>query len=152
MTSLDGVYWALAVATLIIAAGLTWLLVRMAGTVGRVNRVIADAAKEVPAAAAGVRKILDNAEEITANVAAATRVINDGAAALKLLITRVREAVAFLDEHIFSRLAALAPVLTAVGASLGFFTRSRAARAERAEKAGAPADEENDTATEDKKE
>ncbi len=51
MTATDGVYWALALAIVIIAAAFTFLLVRMAGTVGRVNNILGDVGKEVPAAA-----------------------------------------------------------------------------------------------------
>lgn len=115
MTAVDGLYWALALAIVMIAAALTWLVVRSAGTVGRVNQVIGDVRKEVPAAAASVRKVLENAERVTSDVAEASSVIRDGAAAVRLLVERVREAVKFLDETIFSKLAALAPLFVLVG-------------------------------------
>ncbi len=115
MTAVDGVYWALALAIVLIAAALTWLIVRCAGTVGRVNQVIADVRKEVPAASASVRKVLENAERVTSDVADASSVIRDGAAAVRLLVERVREAVKFLDETVFSKLAALAPFFVLVG-------------------------------------
>jgi uncharacterized protein YoxC len=118
MTAVDGVYWALALAIVIIAAALTWLIVRCAGTVGRVNQVIADVRKEVPAASASVRKVLENAEQVTSDVAEASSVIRDVAAAVRLLVERVREAVKFLDETIFSKLAALAPLFVLVGSWL----------------------------------
>jgi uncharacterized protein YoxC len=119
MTAVDGVYWALALAIVLIAAALTWLIVRCAGTVGRVNQVIADVRKEVPAASASVRKVLENAERVTSDVADASSVIRDGAAAVRLLVERVREAVKFLDETIFSKLAALAPLFVLAGSWLG---------------------------------
>jgi hypothetical protein len=118
MTAVDGVYWALALAIVLIAAALTWFIVRCAGTVGRVNQVIADVRKEVPASSASVRKVLENAERVTADVADASSVIRDGAAAVRLLIERVRDAVKFLDETIFSKLAALAPLFVLVGSWL----------------------------------
>lgn len=118
MTAVDGVYWALALGIVIIAVALTWLIVRCAGTVGRVNRVMGDVGKEVPAAAASVRKILENAEQVTSDAAEAASVIRDGAAAVRLLVERVREAVKFLDETIFSKLAALAPFFVLIGSWL----------------------------------
>jgi hypothetical protein len=118
MTAVDGVYWALALAIVLIAAALTWFIVRCAGTVGRVNQVIADVRKEVPAASASVRKVLENAERVTADVADASSVIRDGAAALRLIVERIRDAVKFLDEAIFSKLAALAPLFVLVGSWL----------------------------------
>lgn len=118
MTAVDGVYWALALAIVIIAAALTWFIVRCAGTVGRINQVIADVRKEVPASSASVRKVLENAERVTADVADASSVMRDGAAAGRLLVERVRDAVKFLDETIFSKLAALAPLFVLVGSWL----------------------------------
>jgi uncharacterized protein YoxC len=115
MTAIDGVYWALALAIVLIAAALTWLIVRCAGTVGRVNQVIGDVRQEVPAASASVRKILGNAEQVTADVADATSVLRDAAAAVRMIVDRVREAVTFLDENVFSKLKALAPLFAAVG-------------------------------------
>jgi len=119
MTAVDAVYWALALAIILVAAALAWLIVRCAGTVGRINQVIADVRKEVPAASASVRKVLENAEQITSNVAEASSVISDGAAAARLLVERVRGAVKFLDETIFSKLAALAPFFILIGSWLG---------------------------------
>jgi hypothetical protein len=118
MTAVDGVYWALALAIVLIAAALTWFIVRCAGTVGRVNQVIVDVRKEVPAASASVRKVLENAERVTADVADASSVIRDGAAALRLIVERVRDAVKFFDETIFSKLAAFAPLFVLVGSWL----------------------------------
>jgi membrane-associated protease RseP (regulator of RpoE activity) len=125
MTAVDGVYWALALAIVIIAAALTWFIVRCAGTVGRLNQVIGDVRKEVPAGAESVRKILGNAEQVTADVAEATSVIRDGAEAVRMIVDRVREAVRFLDENVFSKLAALAPFFVAVGAWLGRLAGSK---------------------------
>ena len=125
MTAVDGVYWALALAIVLIAAALTWFIVRCAGTVGRVNQVIVDVRKEVPAASASVRKALENAERVTADVADASSVIRDGAAALRLIVERVRDAVKFLDDTIFSKLAALAPLFVLVGSWLGRLTGKR---------------------------
>jgi uncharacterized protein YoxC len=118
MTAVDGVYWALALAIVLIAAALTWFIVRCAGTVGRVNQVIADVRKEVPAASTSVRKVLENAERVTADVADASSVIRDGTEALRLIVERVRDAVKFLDETIFSKLAALTPLFVLVGSWL----------------------------------
>lgn len=118
MTAVDGVYWALALAIVIIAAALTWFIVRCAGTVGRVNQVIGDVRKEVPAGAESVRKILGNAEQVTADVADATSVIRDGAETVRMIVDRVRDAVRFLDENVFSKLAAVAPFFVAVGSWL----------------------------------
>jgi uncharacterized protein YoxC len=129
MTAVDGVYWALALAIVIIAAALTWFIVRCAGTVGRVNQVIGDVRKEVPAGAESVRKILGNAEQVTADVADATSVIRDGAEAARMIVDRVREAVRFLDENVFSKLSALAPFFVAAGAWLGRLTGSKRAAA-----------------------
>ena len=129
MTAVDGVYWALALAIVIIAAALTWFIVRCAGTVGRLNQVIGDVRKEVPAGAESVRKILGNAEQVTADVAEATSVIKDGAQTVRMLVERVREAVSFLDENVFSKLAALAPFFVAIGAWIGRLTGSRRAAA-----------------------
>jgi hypothetical protein len=125
MTAVDGVYWALALAIVIIAAALTWFIVRCAGTVGRFNQLLGDVRREVPAASASVRKVLENAEQVTADVAAATSVIRDGAETVRLVVDRVREAVRFLDENVFSKLAALAPFFVAVGAWLGRLAGSR---------------------------
>jgi uncharacterized protein YoxC len=125
MTAVDGVYWALALAIVIIAAALTWFIVRCAGTVGRVNQVIGDVRKEVPAGAESVRKILGNAEQVTADVAEATSVIRDGAETVRMVVDRVREAVRFLDENVFSQLAALAPFFVAIGAWLGRLAGSK---------------------------
>jgi hypothetical protein len=125
MAAVDGVYWALALAIVIIAAALTWLIVRWAGTVGRVNQILADVRKEVPAASASVRKVLENAEQVTSDVADTTSVLREGAGATRLLVGRVREAVGFLDENVFSKLAAFAPVLVAVGAWLARLAGSR---------------------------
>ena len=88
---------------------------RCAGTVGRVNQVISDVRKEVPAASSSVRKVLENAERITSDVADASSVIKDAAATVRMIVERVRDAVKFLDENIFSKLAALAPLFTMVG-------------------------------------
>lgn len=134
MTAVDGVYWALALAIVIIAAALTWFIVRCAGTVGRLNQVIGDVRKEVPAGAESVRKILGNAEQVTADVAEATSVIRDGAQTVRMLVERVREAVRFLDENIFSKLSALAPFFVTVGAWLGRLTGSKRAAAAEDEK------------------
>ncbi len=119
MTAIDGVYWALALAIVIIAAALTWFVIRCAATVARVNRIIRDAGDEVPATAASVRKILGNAEQVTADVASASSVIRDGAATVRIVTERLQEAVKFLDENIFAKLAALAPLVVALGAWLG---------------------------------
>ncbi len=118
MAAVDGVYWALALAIVLIAAALTWLIVRWAGTVGRVNQILADVRKEVPATSASVRKVVENAEKITSDVADTTSVLREGSGAARLLVERVREAVGFLDENVFSKLAALTPVLVALGAWL----------------------------------
>lgn len=129
MTAVDGVYWALALAIVIIAAALTWFIVRCAGTVGRFNQVMGDVRKEVPAGAESVRKILGNAEQVTADVAEATSVIREGAQTVRMVVDRVREAVHFLDENVFSQLAALAPFFVAIGAWLGRLAGSRRASA-----------------------
>jgi uncharacterized protein YoxC len=118
MTAVDGVYWALALAIVLIAAALTWFIVRCAGTVGRLNQVISDVRKEVPAASTSVRKVLENAERITSDVADASSVIKDAAATVRMLVDRVRDAVKFLDENIFSKLAALAPLFAVAGSWL----------------------------------
>jgi len=125
MTAVDGVYWALALAIVIIAAALTWFIVRCAGTVGRFNRILGDVREEVPAASASVRKVLENAEQVTSDVAAATSVIRDGAETARMIVDRVRGAVRFLDENVFSKLAALAPFFVAVGSWLERLTGSR---------------------------
>ncbi len=118
MMAVDGVYWALALAIVIIAAALTWLIVRCAGTIGRFNQILGDVRREVPAASASVRKVLENAEQVTADVASATSVIRDGAATVRMIIDRVRDGVRFLDENVFSKLAAFAPLFVAVGSWL----------------------------------
>lgn len=118
MTAVDGVYWALALAIVIIAAALTWLIVRCSGTVGRFNQILGDVRREVPAASASVRKVLENAEQVTADVASATSVIRDGAATVRMIVDRVRDAVSFLDENVFSKLAAFAPFFVAAGSWL----------------------------------
>jgi len=118
MTAVDGVYWALALAIVIIAAALTWLIVRGAGTIGRFNQILGDVRREVPAASASVRKVLENAEQVTADVASATSVIRDGAATVRMIVDRVRDAVQFLDENVFSKLAAFAPFFVAAGSWL----------------------------------
>jgi uncharacterized protein YoxC len=141
MTAVDGVYWALALAIVIIAAALTWLLVRCAGTVGRVNLILGDVRREVPAASASVRRVLENAEQVTADAAAATSVLRDAAATVRLLVDRVQEAVRFLDQNVFSKLAVLAPFFVAVGSWLDRLVSSR--RKIGAEDAGTP---EEDTA------
>ncbi len=112
-------------AIVIIAAAFTWLVVRCAGTVGRVNRILADMRKEVPAASASVRKVVENAEQVTSDIADTTSVLREGAGATRLLVGRVREAVGFLDENIFSKLAAFAPVLVAVGGWLARLVASK---------------------------
>lgn len=119
MTSVDGVYWALAAAILLIAGGLTLLIVRLAGSVGRVNRLLDAVQKETPATLASVRNIVSNAEQVTADLAETTSVVRDAASAVRLIVDRVRSAVRFLDETVFSKLSALAPLFTAVGALLG---------------------------------
>lgn len=136
MTAVDGVYWALALAIVLIAAALTWFIVRCAGTVGRVNQVIADVRKEVPAASTSVRKVLENAERVTADVADASSVIRDGTAALRLIVERIRDAVKFLDETIFSKLAALAPLFVLVGSWLERLSGKRKEPAAPGEEAG----------------
>jgi hypothetical protein len=141
MTAVEGVYWALALAIVIIGAALTWFIVRCAGTVGRINQVIGDARREVPAASASVRKILENAERITSDAADAASVLRDGAAAVRLLVGRVRDAVKFLDETIFSKLAALAPLFVLIGSWLG---RLVGKEKEPATDAGAAAAEDSD--------
>lgn len=118
MTAVDGVYWALALAIVIIAAALTWLIVRCAGTIGRFNQILGDVRREVPAASASVRKVLENAEQVTSDVASATSVIRDGAATVRMIVDRVRDAVRFLDENVFSKLAAFAPFFVAAGSWL----------------------------------
>lgn len=135
MTAIDGVYWALALAIVLIAAALTWLIVRCAGTVGRVNEVIGDVRREVPAASTSVRKILENAEQVTADVADATSVVRDAAATVRMIVDRVREAVTFLDENVFAKLKALAPLFAALGGWIDRLTgaRKRAADADREE-------------------
>lgn len=133
MTAVDGVYWALALAIVIIAAALTWFIVRCAGTVGRLNQVIGDVRKEVPAGAESVRKILGNAEQVTADVAEATSVIRNGAETVRMVVDRVREAVSFLDENVFSKLAALAPFFVAIGAWLGRLAGSKSEAASKDE-------------------
>lgn len=125
MAAVDGVYWALALAIVIIAAALTWLIVRWAGTVGRVNQILADVRKEVPATSASVRKVVENAEQVTSDIADTTSVLREGAGAARLLVERVREAVGFLDENVFSKLAALTPVLVALGAWLARLAGSK---------------------------
>ncbi|HUV87098.1 MAG TPA: hypothetical protein VMX79_08300 [bacterium] len=136
MTAVDGVYWALALAIVLIAAALTWFIVRCAGTVGRITQVIADVRKEVPAASASVRKVLENAESVTADVADASSVIRDGAAAVRLLVERVRDSVKFLDETIFSKLAALAPLFVLAGSWLERLTGKKKEPAVPGEEAG----------------
>jgi uncharacterized protein YoxC len=125
MAAVDGVYWALALAIVLIAAALTWLVVRCAGTVGRVNQILGDVRKEVPATSASVRKVVENAERITSDVADTTSVLREGAGAARLLVERVREAVGFLDENVFSKLAVLTPVLVALGAWLARLAGSK---------------------------
>jgi uncharacterized protein YoxC len=127
MAAVDGVYWALALAIVLIAAALTWLIVRCAGTVGRVNQILADVRKEVPATSASVRKVVENVEQVTSDVADTTSVLREGAGATRLLVERVREAVGFLDENVFSKLAALTPVLVALGAWLARLAGSKRA-------------------------
>lgn len=144
MTAVEGVYWALALAIVIIAVALTWLIVRCAGTVGRINGVIGDVRREVPAASASVRKILENAEQITSDAADAASVLKDGAAAARLLVERVREAVKFLDDTIFSRLSALAPFFVLIGSWLERLVRKKKEPAAAEEDAGATAAEDND--------
>jgi hypothetical protein len=118
MTAVDGVYWALALAIVIIAAAVTWFIVRCAGTIGRFNRILSDVRQEVPAASASVRKVLENAERVTSDVADATSVLRDAAAAARMVVDRVRDAVRFLDENVFSKLAAFAPFFVAAGSWL----------------------------------
>ncbi|NIT35801.1 MAG: hypothetical protein GTN49_04770 [candidate division Zixibacteria bacterium] len=125
MAAVDGVYWALALAIVIIAAALTWLIVRWAGTVGRINQILTDVRKEVPATSASVRKTAENVEQVTSDVADTTSVMKEGASAARLLVGRVREAVGFLDENIFSKLTVLAPLLVAVGGWLARFVASK---------------------------
>lgn len=139
MTAVDGVYWALALAIVIIAAALTWLIVRCAGTVGRINGVIGDVRREVPAASASVRKILENAEQITSDAADAASILKEGAAAVRLLVERVREAVKFLDETIFSKLSALAPFFVLIGSWLGRLVGKKKEPAAAEDDAGAAA-------------
>lgn len=119
MTAVDGVYWALALAIVIIAAALTFLIVRLAGTVGRANRILGDMGAEVPASAASVRKVLGNVERLTADAAETAAVVKDAASLARVLVDRGRAAVKFLDETVFSKLAALAPLFALVGSFLG---------------------------------
>ncbi len=144
MTAVEGVYWALALAIVIIAAALTWLIVRCAGTVGRINGVIGDVRREVPAASASVRKILENAERITSDAADAASVLKDAAATARLLVERVREAVKFLDENIFSKLSALAPFFVLIGSWLGRLVARKKEATAAEEGADAPAGEDGD--------
>ena len=126
MTAHDGTVWALAFAIVAVAAAFTWLLIRSAGTVGRVNKILDQTATEVPATLASARKVVENVEQVTEDVARASAVIRDGAEAARLIVDRVRETVKFFDETIFSKLSALAPLFAAVGAFIGKFVAGRA--------------------------
>ncbi|MGD8719365.1 MAG: hypothetical protein PVH29_11160 [Candidatus Zixiibacteriota bacterium] len=126
MTAVDGVYWALALAIVLIAGALTWLIVRFAGTVGRLNQVIGDVRKEVPAGAESVRKILGNAEQVTSDLAESTSVLRDAASTIRMIVDRVGDAVRFLDDNVFSKFSALAPFFVTVGTWVERLTRSKA--------------------------
>jgi hypothetical protein len=125
MTAGDGTLWALAFAIVVITAAITWLLIRCAGTVGRVNKILDDTSKEAPATLASVRKMVQNAEQVSADLAATTAVVRDGAESARLLVDRFGSAVKFLDENVFSKLSALAPIIAMVGGFLGKFVGSR---------------------------
>jgi len=134
MAAGDGTLWALAFAIVIIAAAITWLIVRLAGTVGRVNKILDDTGKEAPATLASVRKMVQNVEQVSADLAATTAVVRDGAQSARLLVDRFGSAVKFLDENIFSKLSAVAPIIAMVGGFLGKLVGSRIAGGETAAK------------------
>lgn len=119
MAASEGVLWALTLVIVLLGGAATWLVLRCAGTVGRVNKILGDVGKEVPPAAASVRQIFGNMEKVTANAAAFSETLKDIAAPLRLLAERFRAAVNFLDQNLFSQLAAFAPLIKLIGAVLG---------------------------------
>lgn len=123
----DGTLWALAFAIVVIAGAITWLLIRLSGTVGRVNKILDDTHKETPATLESIRKMVQNAEQVSADLAVTTAVVRDGAQSFRLVVDRFSAAVKFLDENIFSKLSAVAPVIAMVGGFLGKFVGSRVA-------------------------
>jgi hypothetical protein len=133
MTATDATFWALAAAILAIAGGITFFLLRLGGTVGRVNRILDETSREIPATVASARRTVENAERISGDLAAASAVVRDGAEAVRVVVDRVRETVKFFDENVFSKLSALAPVVATAGAFLGRFVASRKSNAEKKE-------------------
>ena len=125
MTATDATFWALALGIIVVAAGFGFVLLRLAGTLGRVNRILEETSREVPATLASARRMVENAERISADIGAATAVVRDGAEAARVIVDRVRETVRFLDENLFTKLSALAPVVATVGAFLSRFIASR---------------------------
>jgi len=51
----------------------------MRRTVGRVNKILDDTHKETPATLESIRKLVQNAEQVSADLAVTTAVVRDGA-------------------------------------------------------------------------
>ncbi len=138
MTATDATFWALAAAILAIAGGIAFLLIRLGGTVGRVNKILDETSREIPATVESARKLVENAERISADLATASAVVRDGAEAARVIVDRVRETVRFFDANVFSKLSALAPIIATAGAFVGRFVASRKLNAEKKESSDSP--------------